>query len=94
MPANTKGAQKWSDEASGARPLLASRVGLRDQLEKLDPQVFTEPFRRAWLMYLEGTVEVFRDSLDLAYHPHQWLRRRLLSAPARRASHRGGADRR
>ena len=30
MPANTKGAQKWSDEASGARPLLASRVGLRD----------------------------------------------------------------
>jgi cyclopropane fatty-acyl-phospholipid synthase-like methyltransferase len=32
-----------------------------------DPEVFTESFRRRWSMYLEGTVDVFRDSLDLSH---------------------------
>jgi cyclopropane-fatty-acyl-phospholipid synthase len=36
-------------------------------IQKADPAVFTEKFRRAWTMYLEGTVEVFRDSLDLSH---------------------------
>jgi cyclopropane-fatty-acyl-phospholipid synthase len=36
-------------------------------IQKADPAVFTERFRRAWTMYLEGTVEVFRDSLDLSH---------------------------
>jgi cyclopropane-fatty-acyl-phospholipid synthase len=36
-------------------------------IQKSDPAVFTEQFRRAWTMYLEGTVEVFRDSLDLSH---------------------------
>ena len=37
------------------------------QIQKADPEFFTEKFRRAWTMYLEGTVEVFRDSLDLSH---------------------------
>lgn len=37
------------------------------EIHKADPEVFTEKFRRAWTMYLEGTVEVFRDSLDLSH---------------------------
>lgn len=37
------------------------------EIQKADPDVFTERFRRAWTMYLEGTAEVFRDSLDLSH---------------------------
>lgn len=37
------------------------------QIQRADPAFFTETFRRAWTMYLEGTVEVFRDSLDLSH---------------------------
>jgi cyclopropane-fatty-acyl-phospholipid synthase len=37
------------------------------EIQKTDPQVFTERFHRMWTMYLEGTVEVFRDSLDLSH---------------------------
>jgi cyclopropane-fatty-acyl-phospholipid synthase len=37
------------------------------EIQKADPAVFTEEFRRAWTMYLEGTIEVFRDSLDLSH---------------------------
>jgi len=37
------------------------------EIQKHDPAIFTERFRRAWTMYLEGTVEVFRDSLDLSH---------------------------
>jgi cyclopropane-fatty-acyl-phospholipid synthase len=37
------------------------------EIQKADPGVFTESFRRAWTMYLEGTIEVFRDSLDLVH---------------------------
>lgn len=37
------------------------------EIQSADPEVFTEKFRRAWTMYLEGTVEVFRDSLDLSH---------------------------
>ena len=37
------------------------------EIQKRDPAIFTEGFRRAWTMYLEGTVEVFRDSLDLSH---------------------------
>ena len=37
------------------------------QIARADPAMFTERFRRAWTMYLEGTVEVFRDSLDLSH---------------------------
>lgn len=37
------------------------------EIQKADPGVFTERFRRAWTMYLEGTAEVFRDSLDLSH---------------------------
>ncbi len=37
------------------------------EIQEADPAVFTERFRRAWTMYLEGTVEVFRDSLDLSH---------------------------
>jgi cyclopropane-fatty-acyl-phospholipid synthase len=36
-------------------------------IQKTDPAVFTESFRRRWTMYLQGTVEVFRDSLDLSH---------------------------
>jgi cyclopropane-fatty-acyl-phospholipid synthase len=37
------------------------------EIQRADPDVFTERFRRSWTMYLEGTVEVFRDSLDLSH---------------------------
>ena len=37
------------------------------QISRADPAIFNERFRRAWTMYLEGTVEVFRDSLDLCH---------------------------
>ena len=37
------------------------------EIRQADPAAFTETFRRAWTMYLEGTVEVFRDSLDLSH---------------------------
>jgi len=37
------------------------------QIQRADPAVFNERFRRIWTMYLEGTVEVFRDSLDLSH---------------------------
>jgi len=37
------------------------------QIARADPAMFTERFRRTWTMYLEGTVEVFRDSLDLSH---------------------------
>jgi cyclopropane-fatty-acyl-phospholipid synthase len=37
------------------------------EIQQADPEVFTEQFRRRWLMYLEGTIEVFRDSLDLSH---------------------------
>jgi len=37
------------------------------EIQKADPEVFTERFRRAWTLYLEGTIEVFRDSLDLSH---------------------------
>jgi cyclopropane-fatty-acyl-phospholipid synthase len=37
------------------------------EIQRADPTVFTERFRRAWTMYLEGTVEIFRDSLDLSH---------------------------
>lgn len=37
------------------------------KIQQADPAIFTEKFRRAWTMYLEGTVEVFRDSLDLSH---------------------------
>jgi cyclopropane-fatty-acyl-phospholipid synthase len=36
-------------------------------IQKVDPSVFTERFRRRWTMYLEGTPEVFRNSLDLSH---------------------------
>jgi cyclopropane-fatty-acyl-phospholipid synthase len=37
------------------------------EISKADPAVFDEAFRRRWIMYLEGTVEVFRDALDLSH---------------------------
>lgn len=37
------------------------------EIRKADPAVFTERFHRIWTLYLEGTVEVFRDSLDLSH---------------------------
>jgi cyclopropane-fatty-acyl-phospholipid synthase len=37
------------------------------EIQKADPAVFNERFRRRWQMYLEGTYEVFRDSLDLSH---------------------------
>jgi len=37
------------------------------QIQKADPEVFSERFRRIWTLYLEGTAEVFRDSLDLSH---------------------------
>jgi len=58
------------------------------EIQKADPAAFTERFRRIWTMYLEGTVEVFRDSLDLSH---------IVFAKGRDANHfppfsRGGAD--
>ena len=37
------------------------------EIQKADPSVFTERFRRRWTMYLEGTPEVFRSFLDLSH---------------------------
>jgi cyclopropane-fatty-acyl-phospholipid synthase len=37
------------------------------ELQKSDPRVFTETFRRRWTLYLEATGEAFEDSLDLAH---------------------------
>lgn len=37
------------------------------EIQKADPAFFTEQFRRAWSMYLEGTVQVFNQSLDLSH---------------------------
>jgi cyclopropane-fatty-acyl-phospholipid synthase len=38
-----------------------------NEIRKADPQVFTERFRRLWTLYMEGTTEVFGDSLDLSH---------------------------
>lgn len=38
-----------------------------DEIHALNPNVFTESFRRAWLMYLEGTVDVFAKRMDLSH---------------------------
>ncbi len=38
-----------------------------EEIQAADPTVFTESFRRKWMMYLEGTYEVFSDSLDLSH---------------------------
>ena len=35
-------------------------------IQKADPAVFTERFRRSWSMYLDSTVEVFNQTLDLS----------------------------
>ena len=37
------------------------------EIQKADPVFFTERFRRIWSMYLEGTTEVFSNSLDLSH---------------------------
>jgi cyclopropane-fatty-acyl-phospholipid synthase len=37
------------------------------EIQKADPAVFNERFRRLWSMYLEGTTEVFGASLDLSH---------------------------
>lgn len=37
------------------------------EIQKSDPSVFTETFRRQWTMYLEGSGEAFGDSLDLTH---------------------------
>jgi len=37
------------------------------EIQKSDPRVFTETFRRRWTLYLEATGEAFEDSLDLAH---------------------------
>lgn len=36
-------------------------------MNALDPHVFNESFRRAWLLYLEGTVDVFEKQMDLSH---------------------------
>jgi len=54
-----------------------------DEMHALDPKTFNESFRRAWLMYLEGTVDVFEKRMDLSHilftkgrHPeyYPWIR--------------------
>ncbi len=40
--------------------------------------MFTEQFRRRWTMYMEGTVEIFEDSLDLSH---------IIFTKGRRAEH-------
>ncbi len=37
------------------------------EIQKSDPDIFTERFRRRWTMYLEATGEAFGDSLDLSH---------------------------
>lgn len=48
------------------------------EIQKSDPSVFTETFRRRWTMYLEATGEAFGDSLDLSH---------IVFAKGRRADH-------
>ena len=48
------------------------------EIQKFDPGVFTETFRRRWTMYLEGTGEAFGNSLDLSH---------IVFAKGRRAGH-------
>jgi len=44
------------------------RFNLRwPDIQKADPAVFTERFRRSWSMYLDSTVEVFNQTLDLSH---------------------------
>ena len=37
------------------------------EMHAVDPAVFDESFRRKWLMYLEGTVDVFAKGMDLSH---------------------------
>ena len=37
------------------------------EIQRADPETFTEQFRRRWTMWLEGTMEVFGNSLDLSH---------------------------
>jgi cyclopropane-fatty-acyl-phospholipid synthase len=37
------------------------------EIQKLDPSLYTETFRRRWAMYLEATGEAFGNSLDLSH---------------------------
>jgi cyclopropane-fatty-acyl-phospholipid synthase len=37
------------------------------EIHKSDPSLFTEAFRRQWIMYLEATAATFEDSLDLSH---------------------------
>lgn len=37
------------------------------RIEEADPAAFTERFRRAWMLYLEGTSESFTSALDLCH---------------------------
>lgn len=48
------------------------------EIQKSEPSVFTETFRRPWTLYLEGSGEAFGDSLDLT---------RIAFAKGRRADH-------
>jgi cyclopropane-fatty-acyl-phospholipid synthase len=48
---------QWSENFSRRWP----------EIQKADPAVFNERFRRLWSMYLEGTTEVFSASLDLSH---------------------------
>jgi cyclopropane-fatty-acyl-phospholipid synthase len=57
------------------------------EIEKADPTVFTERFRRQWTMYLEATGEAFGDSLDLS-HIVFAKGRRADDFPPLRGSHR------
>ncbi len=50
-------ARRWRDNIEAHWP----------EIQAADPAVFTERFRRIWTMYLEGTDEVFGDSLDLSH---------------------------
>jgi cyclopropane-fatty-acyl-phospholipid synthase len=44
------------------------RFNLRwPDIQKADPTFFTERFRRSWSMYLDSTVEVFNETLDLSH---------------------------
>jgi cyclopropane-fatty-acyl-phospholipid synthase len=38
-----------------------------EKIHALNPSVFDESFKRAWLMYLEGTVDVFDKRMDLSH---------------------------
>jgi cyclopropane-fatty-acyl-phospholipid synthase len=57
----------WPHYARTARCWLDNLEREWPAIQKIDPAVFTERFRRIWTMYLSGTSNTFRANLELVH---------------------------